>query len=837
MRFLCTSEPLLSGKYQKAEASSAALSGRSLAAWTILTVVVWAGAVLSLRKIQTSPTFFGTDDPGDLGPVTPLESVSLIVYHFFRPICVLLLVTLTPLVLNHSGLSLHVKQALLLAMLGVSVAHLCLGAWMSRTVLQCGVVFCWLPAFADGGFFPLDTGSPKEAGPLDGMGLRANEGLLTMIFALTLSVSFLVLLLRLRRNALNAAEPHQKLLNKQACSLNAQKAALCRRQSRAAIILASVVIPACFLLTAIMPNNFQKLHLVGGEEDYRLPLAMNMTPPDAEIPDAWLKSVYIRISDGLVLKFWVDTMLFYGFLEVLALLAALSTIVPGARVVLAKQASAGFSVGEVIIGILFLCMFTLWNYYWAVEKWFGHLLKNSDGHTVDWKFNTGGGIKPGPVNDIWESVARVLGMDSILFMSLLLLPASKNSLWLEALGISWERGLWSHRWMGIAMLICMAGHALAFWVRWWKLDILFHDLLHTMRYYPIYPGHPTPHHPSDTPGVYGANMTIILMEAIGYPALLIMGILPLLRRRSYELFKYFHYWFLALIPASIIHAHNGWYFPLGGIAFWLVDSGIRLVSSSSPCRLVAAHAHDAEDGISELRFEKKFEHPGMYCWINVPQVSLLQWHPFSLSSSPFDSSASMHIKNMGADQFTGKLYSLIRMTEHGGTQMTLNVDGPYGQPIELDGYSALLLIAGGIGITPMLSTFRYVKQLGSTGAAPAMLKKVRLIFVAKSYDLIQVFFDSLQNVLMETESQLEFSATIYLTGHQEIHQASLDGCGADVIRGRPDLEVLYDGLLTELDSNDSVLVKSCGPESMDASAKAAARLRPQITYESKTFVI
>jgi predicted ferric reductase len=327
------------------------------------------------------------------------------------------------------------------------------------------------------------------------------------------------------------------------------------------------------------------------------------------------------------------------------------------------------------------------------------------------------------------------------------------------------------------------------------------------------------------------------MEAIGYPALLIMGILPLLRRRSYEIFKYFHYWFLALIPASIIHAHNGWYFPLGGIAFWLVDCGIRIVSSSSPCRLVAAHVHDAEDGISELRFEKKFELPGMYCWINVPQISLLQWHPFSLSSSPFDSHASMHIKSMGADQFTGKLYSLIGMTKPGGTQITLNVDGPYGQPIELDGYAALLLIAGGIGITPMLSTFRYLKQLGCARALPAMLQKVRLIFVAKSYDLVQVFLHSLQDAIMETESQLELRATIYLTNHQEIHQASVDGWGEDVISGRPDLGALYDGLLGELNSNDGVLVKCCGPESLDASAKAAANLRPQITYESKAFVI
>lgn len=837
MQSLRASEPLLSSMYETLGVSSAALSKRSVLAWVLFVVVAWIGTIFSLKTILDSPTFFGTDDPGDLGPVTPLESLSLIMYHFCRPVCVLLLVPLTHAVINYSLWDSQAKQTWLLAMLGICVAHMCYGTWMARTVLQCGVVFCWLPGFKDGGFFPWDQSLPKESGPRDGMGLRANEGLLTVMFALTLFIAFLGLLVRLHGSAAVATEEHQRLVDTETGSLNAQRHILHRKQGCAAIVLAFVVIPACFLLTAVMPNNFQKLHLVGGEESYRLPLAMNMTPPDAEIPGAWLKSTYVRVSDGLVLKFWVDTMIFYGFLEILALLAAFATIVPCARVALAKQRFASFSGGEILISVLFLCMFTMWNYYWAVEKWFGHLEKEADGKTLDWKFNTGGGVKPGPVNDIWESVARVLGMDSILFMSMLLLPASKNSLWLEALGISWERGLWSHRWMGIAMLITMAGHALAFWVRWWKLDILFHDLLHTMRYYPIYPGHPTPNHPSDTPGVYGANMTIILMEAVGYPALVIMGILPLLRRRSYEIFKYFHYWFLVLIPATIIHAHNGWYFPLCGIAFWLVDSATRIIGSGLPCRLVAAKAFQAEDGISQLVFEKKFNHPGMFCWINVPQISLLQWHPFSLSSSPLDGLASMHIKNMGENQFTGKLYSLIKMSENGGAQIKLNVDGPYGEPLELSGYSALLLIAGGIGITPMLSTARYVMQLGCASKLPAELKKVRLIFVAKSHDLVQVFVHSLRDVLMEKGSQLEFSMSIYLTGCEEGHQILLDGIDADVLGGRPNFGEVYDNLLGDLYSHSSVSVKVCGPESMNASALAAARLRPQIIYESKAFVI
>jgi len=368
-----------------------------------------------------------------------------------------------------------------------------------------------------------------------------------------------------------------------------------------------------------------------------------------------------------------------------------------------------------------------------------------------------------------------------------------------------------------------------------RLDIFFHDLLHTMRYYPLYPGHPTPDHPADTPGVYGANMTIILMEVLGYPALVIMGLLPLLRRRSYELFKYFHYLFLALIPAALIHAHNGWYFPIGGIAFWLVDAAIRITSSSMPCKLIAARAYEADTGIAMLHFEKTFENPGSYCWVNVPQISLLQWHPFSLSSSPLDGFATMHIKNMGDGEFTGKLHALIKSMEVDSQQITVNVDGPYGPPMQLDDHEVLMLIAGGIGITPIHSTLRYIMHLARLNKLPPTLRIVRFTFIAKTSDMVEVFISSLQEALETIKSQVQVSATVYLTGDTS-SKIEFFGFDADVVRGRPDFDMIFDDLLGELVDDETVLVKLCGPESMDAAAFAASK-RPRIVYESKAFLI
>ncbi|CAN0463399.1 unnamed protein product, partial [Hapterophycus canaliculatus] len=46
---------------------------------------------------------------------------------------------------------------------------------------------------------------------------------------------------------------------------------------------------------------------------------------------------------------------------------------------------------------------------------------------------------------------------------------------------------------------------------------------------------------------------------------------------------------------------------------------------------------------------------GQYVFINVPSISLLEWHPFTISSCPDDRETTHYIKDMGPTTFTGKL--------------------------------------------------------------------------------------------------------------------------------------------------------------------------------------
>lgn len=49
--------------------------------------------------------------------------------------------------------------------------------------------------------------------------------------------------------------------------------------------------------------------------------------------------------------------------------------------------------------------------------------------------------------------------------------------------------------------------------------------------------------------------------------------------------------------------------------------------------------------------------PGQYCYINIPEISVMEWHPFSITSSPYDDFISFHIEAAG--DWTKALQSII----------------------------------------------------------------------------------------------------------------------------------------------------------------------------------
>src|SRR3954466_6987115 len=104
----------------------------------------------------------------------------------------------------------------------------------------------------------------------------------------------------------------------------------------------------------------------------------------------------------------------------------------------------------------------------------------------------------------------------------------------------------------------------------------------------------------------------------------------------------------------------------------------------------------------EIQFNKpsmKYK-AGQWLFLNVPSVSKTQWHPFTITSCPFDPYVSVHVRQVGdftralgdalgcgpaqAKEFDGLdqngIYEIVVANEQ--RMPKLRIDGPYGAPAE-----------------------------------------------------------------------------------------------------------------------------------------------------------
>jgi len=115
--------------------------------------------------------------------------------------------------------------------------------------------------------------------------------------------------------------------------------------------------------------------------------------------------------------------------------------------------------------------------------------------------------------------------------------------------------------------------------------------------------------------------------------------------------------------------------------------------------------------------------PGQYAFLNIPQLSKFQWHPFSISSNPSQHYISFHIKDMSKLSWTRRLAGLS-MDGTFGPELVVNVDGPYGYPPDYLDFEVLILVAGGVGITPVHSILMDLYQRHSFSSQNIKLKKI-----------------------------------------------------------------------------------------------------------------
>lgn len=183
--------------------------------------------------------------------------------------------------------------------------------------------------------------------------------------------------------------------------------------------------------------------------------------------------------------------------------------------------------------------------------------------------------------------------------------------------------------------------------------------------------------------------------------LLIAGItvssLPLFRRRMFEVFYCLHFVFVAGMIACTFF-HSGMLIPIIAFLSWGVDLFIRSIVMARTRYPRKATLLAISDTVIQVSFPKTAAfayNPGQFVYLAIPEISWLQWHPFSISSSPKQRVVTLHIRTAG--NWTRALFDLCKTK----TEVSILLEGPYGNlSVDVMGnrkYKSMLLLSGGIG--------------------------------------------------------------------------------------------------------------------------------------------
>ena len=114
--------------------------------------------------------------------------------------------------------------------------------------------------------------------------------------------------------------------------------------------------------------------------------------------------------------------------------------------------------------------------------------------------------------------------------------------------------------------------------------------------------------------------------------------------------------------------------------------------------------------------------PGQYVQILCPQISKLQWHPFTLSSGPEEKYLSVHILCQG--DWTRSLLNFVQkskkrldarphLTSYPDVEQflpTFYVAGPYTTTASsVFDYETCVLVGAGVGVTPFISILKSLR--------------------------------------------------------------------------------------------------------------------------------
>lgn len=382
----------------------------------------------------------------------------------------------------------------------------------------------------------------------------------------------------------------------------------------------------------------------------------------------------------------------------------------------------------------------------------------------------------------WGSLAAANSM-------LLIIPAARNSILTAGLGLAFDHAVVYHRFLGRFAVLCVLVHG------WYFLDY-----------------------------VNRARFAFVTgVAALGCGLVIFLTSVNYVRRNLFNLFYWSHYSFVGYLVLAYLHVPQTQPFMLAGGGLYVADKLLRWLWMLWPHQTMVFRPKG--DSIAQVRFPKnpitrclEMHHVGQYYFVNFPELSLSEWHPFSVSSGPREASIEMHIRALG--DHTDRIVALAKDKAKTGESTTILIDGPYGQQnFNYRRYPMILLAAGGIGVTPTIGMMKDIYDVGlgdgiskfKSVPQPNAIETIYFLWAMQKQEDYECFREDIEQCIQRSKDTdlPTLVPLIYIT-------RSTGELEDPFIAGRPQLADVFERMMYEHNEDQTGLVFACGPQPLVA---------------------
>ncbi|XP_073028636.1 ferric reduction oxidase 2-like [Primulina eburnea] len=312
---------------------------------------------------------------------------------------------------------------------------------------------------------------------------------------------------------------------------------------------------------------------------------------------------------------------------------------------------------------------------------------------------------------VWEakldSVGLRLGLTGNIALSFLFFPVTRGSSVLPLFGLTSEASVKHHIWLGHIVMTLFTAHGLCYIIFWAST----HELSEMLKW--------------ENTGVSHVAGELSLLAGLA----LWVTTFPRIRRKIFELFFYTHHLYILFVFFYVVHVGISYTsIMLPGFFLFMIDRYLRFLQSRRGVRLISARILPCET--VELNFSKSIGlsyTPTSIMFLNLPTISKLQWHPFTITSSSSLESDKLSVMIKGEGKWSKKLYQILSSGSPPVERLDVSVEGPYG-PASTDflRHDLLVMVSGGSGVTPFISIIRELIHTSQT----LKLKTPKILLIA-----------------------------------------------------------------------------------------------------------